>query len=374
MSDISIAFRVDASFNIGLGHFYRCLTLAKALCESGSMVEFISRDHLGAINEQVKTQGYKVSVLPLPIKDKKQEDLKGYEKLLGVSQEIDSNETIQALKNRNIDWLIVDHYALDYRWEEKLRPYCKKIMVIDDMANRKHSCDILLDQTYRRIEEDYKQLVSKGCKLLLGSEYAQLRTEFVKYRERALQYREKNHKINDILISMGGMDDENITLRILDAIDLIKLETTLNVIVVLGSGAPNLKNIKRNLHKYNFNVNLLIDVTNMAALMSKVDLAIGAGGTTSWERCCLGLPTILIVISEDQMKIGQNLSEIGAVITLQKNNTMEELIRKSINVLSKDRIKYLEMCHCSAKVCDGNGTKRTVEQVMKVDIGNNNDI
>ena len=173
---------------------------------------------------------------------------------------------------------------------------------------------------------------------------------------------------------MGGMDDENITLRILDAIDLIKLETTLNVIVVLGSGAPNLKNIKRNLHKYNFNVNLLIDVTNMAALMSEVDLAIGAGGTTSWERCCLGLPTILIVISEDQMKIGQNLSEIGAVITLQKNNTMEELIRKSINVLSKDRIKYLEMCHCSAKVCDGNGTKRTVEQVMKVDIGNNNDI
>jgi len=364
MSDLHIVFRVDASVYIGVGHLYRCLTLAEEYRNLGATIHFICRNHQGNINQQIKRKGYKVYELPLSKKHNFQQNLKGYDKWLGSTQDIDASETIEVLINRKIDWLIVDHYAIDCQWEVKLRPYAKKIMVIDDMANRKHSCDILLDQTYLRKQRDYRGLVPRSCKLLLGTEFALLRPEFALYRKKALQFREEHYGINNVLVAMGGMDDENITSKILDAIALLESNISITVTVVLAAGAPHLQNIKKNLHKYIFPINIFSNVSNMAELMLNADLAIGAGGTTSWERCCLGLPTILIVLSENQNKIGENLANIGAVITLHKNNKIEEAVSQSINTLIKDNKKYIDMSHIAAEVCDGNGTKRTVKQMM----------
>ena len=368
-----ISIRVDSSRKIGSGHVMRCLTLAEELREFGVTVEFITRDHLGNINEHIKNKDFKVNLLPNSTTNQ-QQNLIGYEQWVGVKPDIDADETIQIVKDKKVDWLIIDHYALDHNWEERLRAYTKKIMVIDDMANRHHSCDLLFDQTYGRKEVDYKKLVPTNCKLLLGSENALVYPDFSKLRQQALQRRERHHAINNILISMGSMDEENITPRVLDAVALLKWKTVPKVTIVLTSGAAHLQNLRDNLAKYSFPIDLLTDVTNMSELMLESDLAIGAGGTTSWERCCLALPTILIILSENQKLIGENLANVGATITLQKGSKMEEGIKQSIETLIQNKNKYMAMCHNSAKVCDGNGAKRTVEQMMKVKAGDSNDI
>jgi len=362
---MKVVIRTDSSQKIGSGHVMRCLTFSQELRKSGATVEFIVREHQGNINELIKNKGFKITLIPNTVIEKKQ-SLTEYEQWLGVTQEVDASETIQILKDKKIDWLILDHYALDYNWEEKLRSYTRKIMVIDDMANRRHLCDILLDQTYGRKEVSYKKLVPTDCKLLLGSENALLRPNFSKLRQQAIKRREECHIINNILISMGSMDEENITSIVLDVLVKYKWKTQPNITIVLASSAPHLQRIKNNLSKYNFPITILTDVTNMAQLMLRSDLAIGAGGTTSWERCCLALPTILIVLSENQKTIAENLSKAGAVIKLQKNSKVKKNIKFSIEGLMQDKDSYMEMCFNAAKVCDGSGVKRTVEQMINI--------
>jgi len=364
---MKIIMRVDSSQKMGSGHIMRCLTLAEKLRVSGAIVEFITRNHQGNINEQINSRGFKNYLLPNSIIDK-QQHLTGYEQWLGAKPNTDADETIEIVKDMEVDWLIIDHYALDHNWEKKLRSYAKKIMVIDDMANRIHSCDILFDQTYGRKELDYNKLIPADCKLLLGSENALLRPDFSKLRQKALKRREDYCMINNILISMGSMDEENITQDVLNAVTEFKWKSKKNITIVLASAAPHLQSIKKDLSQYNLSVNVLTDVINMAELMLEADLAIGAGGTTSWERCCLALPTILITLSENQQKIGENLAKVGATITLQKDSKMKKNIKLSIEKLIQDKASYMSMCHNAAKVCDGSGAKRTVEQMMKVEV------
>jgi|APSaa5957512535_1039671.scaffolds.fasta_scaffold12172_4 UDP-2,4-diacetamido-2,4,6-trideoxy-beta-L-altropyranose hydrolase len=369
-----VVIRTDASQKIGLGHVMRCLSLAEALRNIGATVEFITRDHPGNLNRYISDKRFKVHVLNSPIENQLQEDLIGYEQWLGVKQDIDANETIKVFLDKKPDWLIVDHYALDYNWEEKFKAHVKKIMVIDDLANRSHDCDILLDQTFDRKLLDYKSFFSENCELLLGSKNALLRPDFRKLRPIAIKFRRNYTAINSILISMGGTDEGNIVLRILDSLSLLEWRILPVIDVVLASDAPNLGKVKQALPKYKFFVNIQTDVSNMAELMLKSDLAIGAGGTTSWERCCLALPTILIILADNQQKIAENLAQVGAAISVQKNDKMEENIKNSIMMLMQDKNLYIEMCESAFKVCDGNGVKRTIEKMLTVSTRNSNGI
>ena len=369
-----IGIRVDASIIMGSGHVMRCLVLAEELHGRNATVEFVTRNHLGNLNKQIRGKGFKVHSLLTTSETKIKKSITGYKQWLGVEQETDAYETIEVLVNKKIDWLIIDHYALDHIWEENLRPYVKKIMVIDDMEKRQHNCDILFDQTFGRKKLDYKKLVPNDCKLLLGSENALLRPNFAKVRPLALHRRDRYGSIGNILVSMGSMDEENITTRVLNALSLVKWKTLPNVSVVLTSNSPYLQEINNNLYKYNVPIKVLIDVPNMEELMLKSDLAIGAGGSTSWERCCLALPTILIVLSENQQKIGENLSKAGAAITLQKNDRMEYNIRHSIATLMQNKSIYMKICNSASKICDGNGVKKTVNKILSVNTGDSNDI
>jgi spore coat polysaccharide biosynthesis predicted glycosyltransferase SpsG len=173
---------------------------------------------------------------------------------------------------------------------------------------------------------------------------------------------------------MGGMDEENITLRVLDALSLIQWKTTPTINIVLTAGAPYLQIVNDSLHKYDFSIRLLVDVNNMAELMLESDIAIGAGGSTSWERCCLALPTVLIILSENQQEVGKNLAEARAVVTLQKNDKMEKDIKQSIMSLIQDKNYYIEMCNNASKICDGSGVKRAFESIVAVDIRGGNGI
>ena len=176
-----IVFRVDSSIQIGSGHLMRCLTLADNLnCETKTL--FIARDLDGNLNNMISRR-FKLSVLP----KKNHNNLNGYEKWLTVSQEQDAQETIEIIKNLKIDLLIVDSYAIDEKWENLIRPYVKRIMVIDDLANRKHDCDILLDQNfYCNASNRYKKIVSENCQLLLGPKYVLLRDEFYEKKTKSI--------------------------------------------------------------------------------------------------------------------------------------------------------------------------------------------
>jgi UDP-2,4-diacetamido-2,4,6-trideoxy-beta-L-altropyranose hydrolase len=209
-----IIFRTDSSQEIGSGHVMRCLTLAEELHRKGAKIEFIVRNHKGNINEHIKNKGFEIQLLPSIAETKLQQGLIGYEKWLGIKQEIDADETIQILKNRQASWLIIDHYALDCNWEERARVYAEKIMVIDDLADRKHDCDLLLDQNYIHNQRRYDNLVSTGVTKLLGPKYALIRRGFIENRKNRVH---SIGSLKNVFIFFGGADLDNLTLAAIKA-------------------------------------------------------------------------------------------------------------------------------------------------------------
>ena len=211
---MKVIFRVDASLKMGTGHVMRCLTLAQTLKENGANVKFICRRHEGSLIDKIRSNGFDVHALEVS------EEIETDNKLvhshwLGATQQQDSDECIDVLSSEGVDWLIVDHYALDEDWHCNLKPYYRKLMVIDDLADRKFDCDLMLNQNLDAQPEDYKNKVTGKCKFLLGCDYTLLRTEFSELRERALEKRKTTKKIKNILISVGGSDVHNKTYDIL---------------------------------------------------------------------------------------------------------------------------------------------------------------
>ena len=178
---MKIVFRVDASLKMGTGHVMRCLALAQMLKENGANVEFICRKHKGSLIEKIRSGGFVVHELEV-FEEIEVDNKLAHSHWLGATQQQDANDCIDMLKAEKSDWIVVDHYALDEQWQKRLKPYYEKLMVIDDLADRKHQCDILLDQTFGRQQEDYSELTPKDCQLLLSSKYALLRPEFSKWR------------------------------------------------------------------------------------------------------------------------------------------------------------------------------------------------
>ena len=195
---MKVVIRTDASIQIGTGHVMRCLTLAEGLKYKNVRVEFICREHKGNMISYIKSRGFEVHIIPLLKKDtgipslsKAKVKILDHADWLGSTQEQDAHICHQILGKLIPDWLIVDHYSLDQVWEMKLQGSFQKLMVIDDLADRSHACDLILDQTYNRKLDDYKSLVTSKCQVLVGSKYALLRPEFSEWREFSLRRREK---------------------------------------------------------------------------------------------------------------------------------------------------------------------------------------
>ena len=325
-------FRVDSSTQIGSGHLMRCLTLANQLKEKNKIL-FISRDLEGNLNKLVEKNGYKLLTLP---KVQENNNLVGYEKWMTAKTQVDAEQTKNLLITIDVDCLIIDSYAIGEEWENIVRPYVKKIMVIDDLANRRHNCDILLDQNYYcDMNTRYNKLVPVGCQLLLGPQYVLLRDEFYEVRQKM---RVRDGNIKNILVFFGGSDLTNETMKTLHAIEEInRIDITINVVV--GASNNNKLDIENfcDKKKYNF----FCQVNNMAELINKADLAIGAGGTSTWERCFLGLPSIVIAIAENQIRIAEDCDSIGILkyIGTAKESSVEMII-ESILFLIKNKKQY----------------------------------
>jgi len=359
---IDVFIRTDSSVQIGIGHVMRCLTLADELRSCRVKVAFICKKTDGNINHFIEEKGFTVC------------------EIFGETWKEDAMEVEGFLKrNGGAKWLIVDHYGLDIQWENYLREHCRRIMVIDDLANRHHDCDLLLDQNYYIGQEyRYKELVSNRCKQLIGSGNVLLRSEF---RQAAKNIRKRDGSISRILIFMGGSDPANMTTKVLDAI--VTLGSGMNVDVVVGSSNPNRESILKRCDSLPM-VNFYCQTNSMAMLINNADLCIGAGGTTTWERGVLGLPTLTVVCSDIELQTTLDIAEQDAVwflgcahqinvddivaalnLALRSPNRLREIGNSIVSLLGKvdERERSTSADFILEEISENNGIQSVIRSV-----------
>ena len=367
MKTAKVFFRTDSSLLIGTGHVMRCLTLANELQEQGCEVRFICRNHPGNLNDLIRNKGFQVFELPQPTEAFEETNTESlpraeYAKWLGVSWQRDAAETISLLGDQKPDWLIVDHYALDKSWETALRPKAEKIMVIDDLADREHDCDLLLDQNYFIDGKNrYDKLTKPTCVKMLGPEYALLRNEFAETRKKL---KHPANEVKRIFVFFGGTDPDDMTSKALIALsqpDLLFLE----VDVVIGKTNPNLNKVI-DLVNDRPKTTLHIQVENMAELMSKSDMALGAGGANTWERLCLKIPSLVVTIAQNQVPFTQLLHErhIQEWIGESKKLDLKKIECAILHAIS-DSGFYKKWNPSFFNEIDGLGTKRVANMLTK---------
>lgn len=298
---LQIVFRTDASLDIGTVHVMRCLSLAQALARDNVEVLFICRVHDGHLCDLIEGQGFVVCRLPAPTDYFTPEPSPSHAAWLGATWQDDADQTCPVIKSLSImpAWLVVDHYALDSRWENLLRPLVEHIFVIDDLADRAHDCDLLLDQNFfADLRARYTGKVPEDCHLLLGPEYALLQPMYAELQDHIFPRR---GPIQRILIFFGGVDHDNLTGRALAAFLSLKRHD-IDVNVVIPRNSPYVSEI-RDLVAGCTNVHLHGNLPTLAPLIASAELAIGAAGITTWERLCLGLPALVVTLAENQREV-----------------------------------------------------------------------
>jgi UDP-2,4-diacetamido-2,4,6-trideoxy-beta-L-altropyranose hydrolase len=358
---MNVVFRCDASIKIGTGHVMRCLSLADALLSKGSSTHFICRAHDGNLSKLIRQRGHRCTVLTQgdsTVSINTKGSLPPHSEWLGTDWLSDAKETVSVISERQVDWLIVDHYAIDVCWETKLRPSCKKLLVIDDINDRKHDCNLLLDQNLDCSSNKYSGLLPDKTKLLCGPKFALLRPEFANMRSYSLA-RRKVPQLKHILITMGGVDQNNVTGIVLNVLNKLDLPCDLSITVVMGPHAPWYDKIKNQSASMKVQCRVISNVDNMSQLMANSDLAIGAAGSTSWERCCLGLPSIIFVVAENQRIIASALSDANVALVVDENTIIQTL--SALLGDTSQSVKILEeLSNNARKVTEGHG----VELVM----------
>ena len=353
---MNVVFRTDSSAKIGSGHVMRCLTLASALKQSEVNVLFICRDHKGNLSELIKKHGFDVWMLPAAPEGTQDQDFLDSSTWLGAQWKEDAQQTLAAIKSLGIkpDMIVVDHYSIDHHWESKMRASAGRLMVIDDLADRVHDCDLLLDQNLiAKMNTRYTGLVSKGCDMLLGPEYSLLQPI---YSELQKGLPSRKGPIKRILVFFGELGEKNLTGLTLSALDHFN-RPDIHIDVVIGSNYPHAKAIRKQVEGHE-NFHLHGRLPTLATLMTKADLAIGASGATNWERLCLGLPAIVVSLAENQRGIAEELNRRGLVQWLGHQESVdEEALTRALGNLIEKGLDEEWSLRCRSTV-DGKGVNR----------------
>lgn len=342
---MKIAIRADSSFEIGTGHVMRCLTLADELQKHDCRVWFFSRELSGNVISIIRSSGHEIITLP-------------------NSTDNGPNDALQTIQALNVlgsppDWLVVDHHEIGREWEQAARPYVARIMAIDDLSNRSHDCDLLLDQNYFVPgTKFYERLVPSGTRVLLGPQYVLLRPEFREWRNLSSVRRQ----VDRILISFGGSDPANATVMTLHAFLALQWPSAIDVVV--GSANQNLNEIQKLCRQLPL-ATLHLQTPHMAELMSKSDLAIGGAGTTTWERCCLGLPSVIISIADNQVRVAEAIQYAQAGWYLGAANSVTSISICQIIQRIADNAEEIEKSSRRAfDLVDGEGASRVVDIML----------
>lgn len=341
----NILFRADGDMAIGSGHLRRCLALADRLRQWGYECLFASRAPTQNFNGLVRDAGFELVELPGPFDAAR-----------------DADDMIAALAARGpFDALVVDHYGLDAGWERKARQIASRIAVIDDLADRRHDCDLLLDVAPGDTAR-YDALVPADCRKLLGPRYALLRPDFARQRAKAPQ---RSGAVARILVSFGGVDANDLTGRTVTAIRAALPDVAIDA--VLTSLSPHRDQLQRRADADD-RLSLHVDATAMAELMVAADLAIGAGGSTSWERACLGLPSIVAVIAENQRATASALEEYGCAVALSAGPGFDAELQFLVAWLSARPALLRLMSSAGAAAVDGQGVARVAAAIAPPDV------
>lgn len=359
---MKIAIRVDSSEKIGTGHFMRCLALADVLHQRGAQTCFLSRHMPDHFLELLSQQGHDF----LPLNSGTDRLVTGdlaHAPWLESSQEKDAQVSLDVLSSHSWDWLIVDHYALDIRWERVLRQTARKILVLDDLGDRRHDCDILIDQNfYLDMPGRYAGKVPAQCQLLLGPRFALLRDEFRELHQKA---RPRQGSVGRILVFFGGVDAENCTDFVLRAFPEVGVED-IQIDVVLGAQHPFRESIQSTCRHSGYSYH--VQTPRMAELMAAADLAIGAGGTTTWERCCLGVPSIAISTADNQRSQLADLARVGLVYSPDvKFYDPRVFVRHVKALMENEPLRHAISSNCIKSV-DGQGVLRVAARIGCVSV------
>jgi UDP-2,4-diacetamido-2,4,6-trideoxy-beta-L-altropyranose hydrolase len=355
----TVALRVDASTEMGTGHVMRCLTLAEALREGGAEVEFICRELEGNLCDFIeRKRHFTVHRLARPDEGRSSDSIRlAHAAWLEVDWQSDAEQTRGVLKRgQTPDWLIVDHYALDRHWEAEVRADVARIMVIDDLADRAHECDLLLDQNVLSDELRYDALVPEYCRMLLGPKFALLRPEFRLARERP---QKRTDRAKRVFVFFGGTDPSNETAKALRALHSEEF-ANLEIAVVIGRECRHHTQLSELVASLP-DATLYVQVDNMAQLMSQADVAIGAAGATSWERCYLGLPSVISTIADNQRSIAAALARVGAVCYVgHYNEAGADDIARALRRLLSDSTLRRSMGDVAKEIVDGKGAEHVI--------------
>jgi len=347
-------FRTDSSATIGTGHVMRCLALADALRGRGIEVQFICRILPGDLRSVIEERAYPVVTLP----PSGNAEAESKDVNSGLDEDSDAEQTISAIGGSPCDQLIVDHYRIAADWERRLRPHAANLMVIDDFTDRQHYCDTLLNQNFLDGSDiRYEEVVPSRCRLLLGPRYALLRPEYAAHRR---MLRPRDGAVRRVLVFFGGSDPLNLTglaLEVLSAPGFRHIE----VDVVAGANYQHNKTLEGQVAARP-RTTLHGPRRHLADLIVEADLAIGAGGVTTWERMCLGLPSVVTSISDNQRPGCQALGRKGLIHCIERIEQASELS----NVLAKcleDSASLRDMSMRGQLLVDGLGALRVVESL-----------
>jgi UDP-2,4-diacetamido-2,4,6-trideoxy-beta-L-altropyranose hydrolase len=354
----SVAFRVDSGSHIGGGHLFRCLTLADELRRLGASVRFVSREHPGHLLARLDAQGYAVDRLPAPPSAGPSADGHAW---LGVTQDADATQTLAALGEQRVDWLIVDHYGIDAEWERLAREAGHHLMVIDDLDDRTHDAALLLDQNYFGTDTPhrYERHVSADCRKLLGPRYALLQPDYQRLRQSLAP---RPGTVRRILVFFGMNDPTRATLTVLQALSRAEF-SAIAIDVVVGNDPVILEEL-RSLARARPGITIHQQMPSLADLAAGADLAIGACGATTWERACLGLPAIVATIADNQVALANALAaEEFAVLVGRSASASSEIWRIVLRQLLKSPERVAALGYHARALTDGQGARR-VARVM----------
>ena len=370
---MNVVIRTDTSTRIGLGHLARCRTLATALRDQGAGVRFICRAHPGHQMTALRAEGFDVAALPAP---PDQDAADGdYVAWLGVPQDQDAAETLAVLRDNGIpttknrhpprvsrpDWLIVDHYGLDAAWEQALRPHVARVLVIDDLANRRHDGDLLLDQNYAPAGATrYQGLLPPVARTLLGPAFALLRPEYAQHRQ---TLRPRDGQVRRVLVFFGGTDPNNLSGRALTALSAPAL-AHLAVDLVIGANHPQREALTIQAATRP-GTRVHGPRPHLADLMAAADLAIGAGGVTTWERCCLGLPSLVVSLADNQRPACAALAADGLIRYLGHADQVTTItLRAALVQTLRDPVGLRAQANAASATVDGQGTQRVIDALL----------
>jgi UDP-2,4-diacetamido-2,4,6-trideoxy-beta-L-altropyranose hydrolase len=331
----------------------RCLTLADALARQGVRSRFLYRHMAESLIDLIREKGHEVRQLPAGVPTPNGDD--SYSAWLGVSQQTDALHTASALEGTKVGWLVVDHYALDERWEAQVRTCTERIVVIDDLANRRHDCDMLLDQNhYEDMRARYSGKLPDHAQTLLGPRYALLREEFRSTRENVAV---RSGVVRRILVFFGGMDDADHTTTAVNALSQLS-SGEFAVDVVIGAGHRNRRHLEGLCAANRFALH--VQTSRMAELMATADLAVAAGGSASWERCCVGLPSLVIAVADNQRGLVRDAALAGLLYAPAMEQISADSLVRHLRTLQENPLLLHALSANGMNAVDGRGAERVV--------------